>query len=401
MSTITDKSAREKIVRARTNLLVSNGFFGFLAMMLKLVEATEIYGQKIDTMAVDSINLFYNPKFVHSIDERECEGVLAHEVMHCAFKHFSRRGNRDPFIWNIAGDHVINNDLTVSGFKLPKPNCCDPKYKNMNTEEVYDDLVKDAVQIKIQFSSGGSGEDGEKQDPGRCGGVLDVPGDKTQQDAADQNWESQVRTAVHVATSQNAGNIPGSLRSLIQQLKRPKVSWREKTRRFVDQSMIKDYSWSRINRRSTAIGCLMPGLISDRLHKLVCFVDISGSVSFEMAREMVSECAGALDEGTADKLVIAYADTMVQHVDEYEQGDVVTCGHHYGGGTDFEHSFKWLAENHPDASCVIYLTDLQVYNFGEEPPCPVMWGVFGPEQHFDQLAARTPFGTSLHVSPSY
>lgn len=400
MSKITDRSARDKIVRARTNLLVSNGFFGFLAMHLKLVEATEIYGHKIDTMAVDGVSLFYNPTWTNKLDERECEGVVAHEVMHCCFKHFTRRGNRDPMLWNIAGDHVINNDLMESNFKLPTPNCCDPKYKNMSTEEVYDDLMKNATKDTTKIGGSG-GEDGESMDPGQCGGVLDAPGDTNKQDAVSQTWEASVRAAVQVAAGQEAGKIPGSLRNLIADLNRPKVSWREKTRRFVDQSMIKDYSWSRINRRSASVGCLMPGLISDRLQKLVFFVDISGSVSYDMAKEMVSECAGALDEGVADQMVVAYADTMVQHVDEYVQGDRVTCGQHYGGGTDFAHSFKWLAENHPDASCVIYLTDLQVNNFGEEPPCPVMWAVYGPEQYFGQLADRTPFGSSIHVSNAY
>lgn len=399
MSKSIDRSARDKIVRARTNLLVSNGFFGFLAMHLKLVEATEVHGQKIDTMAVDGVSMFYNPTWTLKLDERECEGVVAHEVMHCAFKHFTRRGSRDPMIWNIAGDHVINNDLTEAGFKLPKPNCCDPKYKGMSTEEVYDDLMKDATKITIQISGGSGGEGG--MDPGQCGGVLDAPGDANKQDAVNQTWEASVRAAVQVAAGQNAGQIPGSLRSLIADLNRPKVSWREKTRRFVDQSMIKDFSWSRINRRSASIGCLMPGLISDRLHKLVFFVDISGSVSHDMAREMVSECAGALDEGVADQMVVAYADTMVQHVDEFQQGDIVTCGHHYGGGTAFSNSFKWLAENHPDASCVIYLTDLQVNDFGDEPDCPVMWAVYGPEQYYDQLTQRTPFGSSIHVSNAY
>lgn len=400
MSKITDRSARDKIVRARTNLLVSNGFFGFLAMHLKLIEAIEIYGQKIDTMAVDGVRLFYNPGWTNKLDERECEGVVAHEVMHCCFKHFTRRGNRDPQLWNIAGDHVINNDLAEAGFKLPKPNCCDPKYKNMSTEEVYDDLMKNATKITIKVAGGG-GEGGESMDPGQCGGVLDAPGDTNSQDAVSQTWEASVRAAVQVATGQNAGQIPGSLRKLITDLNRPKVSWREKTRRFVDQSMIKDYSWSRINRRSASIGCLMPGLISDRLQKLVFFVDISGSVSYDMAKEMVSECAGALDEGVADQMVVAYADTKVQHVDEYTQGDRVTCGQHYGGGTDFADSFRWLAENHPDTSCVIYLTDLQVNNFGEDPGCPVMWAVYGPEQYFEQLADRTPFGSSIHVSTAY
>lgn len=400
MSKITDRAARDKIVRARTNLLVSNGFFGFLAMHLKLVEATEVYGQKVNTMAVDGVSMFYNPAFVHKLDERECEGVIAHEVMHCCFKHFTRRGNRDPQIFNIAGDHVINLDLTEAGFKLPKPNCCDSKYKGWTTEAVYDDLAKDATKVKITIQGGG-GKGDEKQDPGGCGGVLDAPGDGNKQDAINQTWETSVRAAVQVAAGQNAGQIPGSLRSLIADLNKPKVSWKELTRRFIDQSMIKDYSWARISRRSASVGVLMPGMVSDRMNKLVFFVDISGSVSHKMAKEMVSECAGALDQGTADHMVVAYADTKVQHVDEYTQGDIVTTGEYYGGGTDFADSFKWLSENHPDASCVIYLTDLQVYNFGEDPGCPVLWAHYGPENQFDQLVERAPFGQGIHVSETY
>lgn len=398
MSKITDRAARDKIVRARTNLLVSNGFFGFLTMMLKLVEATEVLGQPVNTMAVDGVSLYYNPKFVHKLDERECEGVAAHEVMHCALQHFSRRGNRDPFIWNIAGDHVINNDLVAAGFKLPKPNCCDPKYKGMTTEEVYDDLMKDAVQIKIKMKGSG---DGDSNDPGGCGGVLDAPGNSNAQEEVKNGWEVSVRTAVQVAAGQNAGQIPGTLRSLIQDLNRPKVSWRDLTRRFIDQSMTKDFSWARLHRRSVAANVLMPGLISDRLNKLVFFVDISGSISYELAKEMVSEVAGALDQGTADCIVVAYADTQVIHNDEYYQGDIVTCGRYAGGGTDFRDSFQWLAKNHPDASCVIYLTDLQVNEFGEDPGCPVMWAVYSPYQYFEQLAQRAPFGTAIHVSNSY
>lgn len=59
MATI-DKSAREKVVRARTSLLVSNGFFGFLAMQLRYEEKNDI-----PTMAVDGKTMFYNAQFVH------------------------------------------------------------------------------------------------------------------------------------------------------------------------------------------------------------------------------------------------------------------------------------------------------------------------------------------------
>jgi predicted metal-dependent peptidase len=306
MSTIKDRAARDMIIRARTNLLVSNGFFGFLAMQLRLVEVIDpaeviaIWGsEKAATMAVDGVSMFYAPPFVHKLTERECEGVIAHEVMHCCFQHFTRRQKRDAKLWNIAGDYVINGDIVGSGFVLPgkpmsKAQLLDPKYKEpgymldplykaSTTEEVYDDLYKDVPKIYVRFVNG------DGSDPGGCGGVMDAPGDRGKQDAIQQGWEASVRAAVAVAAANNVGQIPGSLRNLIENLNRPKVSWRDKTRRFVDQSMSKEISWSRLSRRSASIGVLMPGMISDRLNKLVFINDISGSVSFELAREMISE----------------------------------------------------------------------------------------------------------------
>lgn len=399
-----DKAAREKIVRARTNLIISNGFFGFLAMQLRLKEAIKIGNMPIDTMAVDGKTIFYNPDFTNKLTERETEGVLAHEVMHCCFKHFTRRGHRSPMGWNIAGDFIINNDLIAAGFTLPgKPLSLkellgngkhsniylqDPTLDGNTTEDVYEKLHITKISI-------GSGDG---SDPGGCGGVLDAPGDQNSQDQLSQTWETQVRAAVAVAKANNAGNIPGSLRRLIEDLDRPKVSWRDQTRRFIDFSVTKDVSWARINRRSTAVGTLMPGYVSDRMHRLVCCNDISGSVSDAMLREMVSEVGGALDQGSCDQLTVMYADTEVQRVDEFYVGDIVKAESMGGGGTDFRDSFRWIKENAADASCVIYLTDLQVSEFGEDPGCPVLWAVFGPSSQFEELSSRVPFGVAIHVS---
>lgn len=410
INAITDRAARDKVIRARTNLLVSNGFFGFLAMHLKLIEANEGngLGKEITTMAVDGFCMYYSPEFVHKLSDVECEAVVAHEVEHCCLQHFSRRGSRNPKIWNIAGDFVINDDLITAGFQLPgtpisldmignpkykgvKGYLYDPKLKNMNTETIYD-LIP-FVEVTINEGTG----DG---DPGGMGGVRDAPSNAKKSEA-DQNWETSVRVAVQVAAGNNAGQIPGSLKKLIDYLNKPKVSWRELTRRFIDQSLTKDVSWSRLSRRSVSVGALLPGVISDRLQHLVFFVDISGSISFELCRQMVSECAGALDEGTADMITIVYADTDVHHVDTYYKGDMVVAGQYRGGGTAFSNSFKWLADNAPDASCVIYLTDLEVSDFGVDPGIPVMWAVYSPDHHYDQLAQRVPFGQCIHISNTY
>lgn len=399
MSKYKDKVALEKIVRARTNLLVSNGFFGFLAMQLRIVEVPEeghYLSGHVKTMAVDGVSLFYYPKFVHTLDEREIEGVVAHEVMHCCFKHFTRRQNRNPQIWNIAGDFVINNDLTGSGFTLPKSALLDPKYNGMTTEEVYDKLP--VTYIKVSGL-------GDGDDPGGCGGVLDAPGGAAGEEATKQTWETAVRQAVAVAKANNAGNLPGSLQRLIDDLQKPKVSWKDLTKNFIDGTLSKEISWSRISRRSTALGTLMPGYIPDRLNHLVFAVDSSGSIAGNPAllKEFVSEVAGALDQGTADQLTVLYADTRVHDVDSYVPGDYVEAKdlHQGGGGTAFSDTFRHIKENFPDASAVIYLTDLQVYDFGEDPGCPVLWAVYASSANYPALSAQAPFGQCIHVSDAY
>lgn len=406
MSKITDRSAHDKVIRARTNLLVSNGFFGFLAMQLRLVE-----DKTMPTGAVDGVSMFYNPSFVHQLDERECEFFVAHEVMHCCFQHFSRRGDRDPRGWNVAGDFVINLDLQEAGFTLIRNRIIhgkkfdvliDAKYKGMTTEDVYESLPK----IYINFGGGGTSGNGKGDpadlDPGGCGGVLDSPGDQGKAESISRTWETSVRAAVAVAKANNAGQIPGSLKRLIDDLSRPKVSWRDLTRNFIDNSMSKDVSWSRISRRSVSVGTLLPGLIADRLNHLVFVADDSGSINMKLLTEFLSEVAGALDQGTADQMTVIYADTRVHHVDHFVPGDIVRP-HELpdgGGGTDFRDSFRWIKENVPDASCVVYLTDLQVNEFGEDPGCPMLWAVYTPSTYFDQLAERAPFGTAIHVSDS-
>lgn len=402
MAKIQNKEAYNRVIRARTNLLIMNGFFGSLALHMNVVECTGDLAKQIPTAAVDGKNFFYNPAFIMQLTDREIEFVWAHECMHCCFMHFSRRGSRHPIIYNIAGDHSINLDLKEAGFALISKRQInghefeifqDPKYKGWTTEEIYDDIMKNTKFVTIKLNGGG--------DPGGCGGVIDATGDANQKDATQHDWEVAVRAAVATAASNNAGSIPGSLRHLIDNLNQPKVSWRDMTQQFVDQSLTKEISWARLSRRSASTGILMPGSISDRLQKLVFFVDISGSVSFEMARQMTSEVAGALDQGTADCVVVAYADTQVQHSDEYFAGDIVECGRYTGGGTDFRDSFDWLAKNHPDASCVIYLTDLEVNNFGDDPGIPVMWAVYGQKHDYVNLIERAPFGIGLHVSEDH
>ncbi len=430
-----NRKAYDKIIRARTVLLVSQPFYGTLALHLHLVEVTDeaevmsIWGSKEGTMAVDGFNMYYHPPFVLAQPDPELVGVVAHEVMHCAYQHMTRRGHRDPYWWNVAGDYRINWDLKQAQFVLPgtpltwdptrkgkkeKIHLCDPQFADMSSEEIYEHITKDMPKITITFGSGaGEGKDKDGNQPidiSSCGVVLDVgkgPGSgddegkgtpdsaRAKAEKAAHDWEVTVRMAVNIAMKNNAGQLPGHLERLVKQLKQPKVSWRDLTRQFIDQSMTKDYSWARPSRRGSQLGLITPGMVPDALHELVMVCDCSGSITDEMMRTYVSEVAGALDEGVTDKLIVVYADDGVRHVDEYVIGDVVECKTLGGGGTDFRDTFRWVKENAPEASCVIYLTDMFTTSFGEEPDCPVLWAAYTPMQYLKTM--NPGFGTIIQV----
>lgn len=422
MDTEKAKKAYKAIIRARTVLVVTNPFFGTLALHLKLVETTACR-----TMAVDGVSMFYNVDFVLSITEDELVGVIAHEVMHCAFKHMTRRGHRDPDKWNIAGDFVINFDLTEAGFKLPYPqsykvqpgtkaHCYDPKYKGMNTEEVYE-LLPEPPKLYVMFGGGGkdgksdteqgdgagSDNSGQNQDLGGCGGVIDAPGsngDKAKAIEVSATWDANVRLAVNVARANNAGKLPGYLERLVADLKKPKVSWRNVTRDFIDNSMTKDFSFRRPSRRGSSTNCILPGYISDRMNKCVFVADTSGSINDKLLREFISEISGALDEGITDQLIVIYADDGVRKVDEFVQGDMVTARQAAsvgGGGTNFDPTFAWIKENAADANCIVYLTDLCTTGYGEDLGIPTLWATYIHDSMYEQVAKAAPFGTPMHI----
>ena len=89
--------------RARSSLLIMQPFFGTLCLRLG-AEFTE----DIETAATNGEKLLINPKFFLKQTAEQRVGLLAHEVMHCVYMHVLRLNERDPFLWNVAGDYVIN-----------------------------------------------------------------------------------------------------------------------------------------------------------------------------------------------------------------------------------------------------------------------------------------------------
>ncbi|MBN9314212.1 MAG: hypothetical protein J0I99_00580 [Devosia sp.] len=381
-----------KIERAKLRLILrEQPFFGVLLGRLKLVEVND--PNLVDTMATDGRHLYYHPPFVEELPDEQLAGVLVHEVLHNALEHHLRRRDRDPKKWNRAADYVINANVFAAGLKLPEWVLYDPAYDGMTEEEIYAQLPED---------DGGKGRKGNGKDPGGCGGVLDGAPQYDQAAINEMRAEQQVlvRQAMSYAKAVGAGKLPEYLQRLVDKILEPKVNWADELRRLVSRSLsITEQTWARPNRRYLHAGFYLPGSIPDAVDSVVVAVDTSGSISGSILEAFAAEVGGILDEGHIDKLVVVYADACVHNADEFERGDMFEMHAQGGGGTAFSDTFKWVKEKHPEAAAVIYLTDLVVADYGEQPDCPVIWATWGTKQQFEHWAEKVPFGDPIHISP--
>jgi predicted metal-dependent peptidase len=115
-----ESPAAKRIQKARTTLLLDHPFFGTLLFRLKGRETP-----------------FYNPAFVDALTTPQLVGVLAHEVLHPALQHHTRRGDRSPVRWNKACDFAINPLILDAGLVLPKEILIEDRFRGMSAERIY------------------------------------------------------------------------------------------------------------------------------------------------------------------------------------------------------------------------------------------------------------------------
>ena len=115
-------TASDLFAKARAALLVSAPFWGVLSLRLAPVEDSSI-----QTMKTDGVSIHYNPDFVKGLSRSVLRSGIAHETLHCAALHHTRREGRDLRRWNIACDHAINPLLAQAGFELPEGALFDPE----------------------------------------------------------------------------------------------------------------------------------------------------------------------------------------------------------------------------------------------------------------------------------
>ena len=393
--------ASERIRKARTALLLDHPFFGSLLFRLKSEEC-----RSIPTMATNGVVLRYNPAFVDTLNAATLAGVLAHEVMHPALQHHTRRAKRDPRRWNEACDYAINPLLLDAGLSLPDDVLVDPRFRGMSAEQIYNLREAEAQpesgsgsepeqgrnddrDSESNDSAGGENDSGTPSVPesqGGIGQVIDAP----EADEGSPSVEEQVRdwsVAVNQAATlaQQAGKVPAGLKRTLEGAAEAQVDWRELLRRLWSDTIPADSSWMRPNRRHIWSGLYLPGVVREGTGEIAIAVDCSGSVNARQLRLFEAEIRSILDGQRPERVHILYFDTEVHKVDTYLAGETLHLDPVGGGGTEFGPCFEWLNARGIRPQTMVFLTDLYGAFPESAPDYPVLWASTGGRQ--------APFGS--------
>jgi len=396
-----DREARERLVTARIGLLLRHSFFGNLATRLQLINADDWCA----TAATDGRKFYYNSRFIMLLKPKEVEFLVAHEVLHVVYDHFGRRGDRDPQIFNIANDYAVNADLKrhkVGQFITSVPCLYEAKYDGKASEEIYDDLIKNAEKISLDdllnqmiddhLDGDGDGEgegdtasdgDGNKKSKGKRPKMSDEEREQLKQ---------EIKQAIlNAANSSEAGSLPLGVERLIKNVTNPIMPWRELIQTNLTSAIKTDFSFIRPSRRGWHMDAIMPAMTPGEEIDVDVFIDLSGSISNDQGKAFISEVTGMMSAFDGYRINIACFDTEVynpqtftsENLDSVEDYELMG-----GGGTDFTCIFKHLKEEGRVPNRLIVFTDGYPFgSWGDENYCDTTWIIHGDPD------PKPPFGT--------
>ncbi len=273
------KASRGPWDRALNWFVSAYPLLGALAAGLTIVDDPEVaraWDISIAAVSASAGEIYVNPHA--DLTPEEWRFVLAHEMLHAALGHDRRVEGRDPELFNIACDFVINDWLVQMGVgHMPEGLLYDPQLRGLSAEAVYDTLVTDLRRARKLRTFGGrthGGKTGDVLGDWLCdpqaadrrgtrqrerGHLPPAPWDRGgdgPRDAVDLDafYRRALSTGLAYHDS-GRGLVPAGLIEEIRALEHPPLAWDAKLARWFDEHVrAPEYrrSYARASRRQAA-----------------------------------------------------------------------------------------------------------------------------------------------------
>jgi predicted metal-dependent peptidase len=383
-------------VKSKVFLGKNSAFLGPLMCSMNFVWTCDI-----STACTNGVVLQWNPRWFLKTKPKSRPTVLLHELWHPALLHMLRRGTREPYLWNLAGDIVINNMLDLEGnsFEGLTP-WLDHQYDNMTTEEVYEALLvrrdKELEDLTKKFQEDLWGHKDEETGLGDKGDLIEAENIDDAKSIEHTIVNNVVSAAHAAAISGGAGDMPGEVQVTLKRFLSPKLPWDRILHQFFNELANLDYTWARPNRRYLTDGMYLPSLQDDRqgLDHILFFQDVSGSISDGDSIRFNSEFKYVKDTYQPEKLTFAQFDTIIQKEDSFLKDDPFEQIHITGrGGTSLICVRDHIIKLEPTA--VVIFSDLDCDPMEPLPPhlnIPIIWVALNNKD------AKVPQGQIVHLN---
>ncbi len=407
------KPTREQLGRsedAEAFLAMTAPFFNHILY----AELTTRFTKDVPWAGTDGHSIFENLDAIDKegwgIEERAF--VKGHEVMHYvrADLLMGRRwrqlgevftGTRTlPYIhglMNRCADYLINAALIKAKIgRMPMKNgkpfgLYDPRI----SAEGMEDLI--VIYDKLYDSYVGDEPDGfdEHYEPSEA--------DKDREDRIGEQRRIQVIAgAIQAQAASGMGDLPASIKRLVDEVLDPKVPWAQHLR----STMVRSAGAPRANPRSInkkmiarPIGGRIVAAARSRYGcgTIAIGWDTSGSTHAHQAA-FFAEMSGIVADLRPERLIVIRCDAKVHDVDELERpsdlnglkAKVNEDGIGGGGGTRFDPVFDWLKEHNVRPDMLVYLTDMEGRFPDRGPDYTTIWASI-------KRGKRAPFGTIVEV----
>lgn len=380
------------------------------------------YEKPVKTLCTDGKDIYYDSNFLNSLSIDEQLFVLAHEICHIRSNHIMRSKDKNPKLWNIATDAVINVLLKEDGLTIPQNVINMPDAVNYSAEEYYEKLLKEQEKNQNENSSSEKNQTQSEKEQSSSSNELNssnesVQGNSSQNNTKDEEYNNPSNVDDHsmwskalekeskendskeneevvdeqelfsenrkekienlkklkeelLKESMQAGNSTNEDKFSLDNIGRnkPLIDWRTLLRKSVNIKL----NWD-TRTPEVEYGVLVPKLRRKAYPRTEILLDTSGSIDDEMLKNFLRECKYILQN---TEMWVGCFDTKFygfQKIDSEKDIDNMTF---YGrGGTNFEvavNAFTKRSDNR------IIFTD----GYADMPKekANAIWVVFGEEK---------------------
>jgi predicted metal-dependent peptidase len=294
-ATLGGPSTRSPAAEARRWFINSYPLLGALAAAFTLVEdprRCQQLGISVAAVDIPAGIIYLNP--AAGLDAEGCRFVIAHELLHVGLRHDVRCQGRDPYLWNVACDYVINGWLVELGVgRIPAIGCLyDPSLAGESAEAIYDRIVTDMRRFRRLATLRGVG----------LSDILEPPDPAwwTRADSADLDsfYRQCLDQGLDYHLASGRGFLPAGLEEEIRALSQPPIPWDVALARWFDHyfaPLEQRRTYARPSRRQAATPDIpRPRVVTDPAQRDARTFGVILDTSGSMQRELLGKALGAI-----------------------------------------------------------------------------------------------------------